>query len=84
MTTIKLQDYTELEQKFIKAGVEEFNDLMFTDELNHGIPERSLGGVVASLSNKGVITSFTHNGIGEFTFNNDRGEPDWDDAPELI
>ena len=83
MTTIKLNEYTELEQQFLKAAVKEWNDLMFTDDINHGIPKASLGGVVGSLQKKNVITCYDGS-TNEFQFNDENGEPDFDNEPELI
>ena len=81
---INLNNHTELEQKFLVAAANEYNDLMFTDDLKHGIEKASLGGVVSSLVKKGIIEVYERpaingNGsrdIGEFQFTNDNEEPE--------
>ncbi len=81
---INLNNHTELEQKFLVAAEAEYNDLMFTDELNHGIEKASLSGVVSSLVKKGIIEVYespalnghgTRN-IGEFQFTDDNEKPE--------
>lgn len=93
MKTIQLNQLTTLEQQFVKAAVCDWNDLMFTDDIESGISKTSLGGVVGSLVKKGIIEVFaspstTANDneryIGEFQFIGNDGECDFDDAPELV
>lgn len=84
MKTIKLSEYTELEQKFIKAAVKEFNDLMFSDDLHHGIPKASLGGVVASLEKKKVLISYDGYNDTEFQFVDETGEANNEEPPVLV
>lgn len=90
MKTIVLKNFTELEQQFLKAAVKEWNDLMYTDDIDHGIATASLGGVVSSLVQKNVIAVYPTeiNGVermvGEFQFFNEEGDLDYDDAPVLV
>jgi len=89
---INLNTLTTLEKQFVVAAVKEWNDLMFTDDINSGIEKSSLGGVVGSLVKKGIIevyasTSLSGNGdrfIGEFQFVGDDGSADFDNEPELV
>lgn len=90
---IQLDKLTALEQQFVKAAVAEWNDLMFTDDIGHGIPKASLGGVCGSLVKKGIIGvvespavswNQTSRDIGEFQFVGDDGELNYDEAPELV
>lgn len=84
-TKINLNDHTELEQKFLIAAVNEYNDLMFTDDLNHGIAKNQLGGVVSSLVKKGVIAIESDHPNPAFEFTNDDFMADaWDRKPELV
>ena len=85
MKQINLNEFTALEQKFLTAAVNEYNDLMFTDELNHGIPKASLGGVVSSLVKKGVIAIEEDHPNPAFEFTSDDIMADaWDRKPELV
>lgn len=85
---IQLNNLTANEQAFVKAAVNEFNDLMWTDQLGHGIPKTSLGGVVGSLVKKGIIYDYSNDGDprdkGIFEFCGEDGEPDNQNRPELV
>ena len=70
---INLNNHTELEQKFLVAAANEYNDLMFTDVLNHGIEKASLSGVVSSLVKKGIIEVYEDN---VFEYADDNEEPE--------
>lgn len=91
--TINLNTLTPLERKFVQAAVKEWNDLMFTDEIKHGIAKQSLGGVVSSLIKKNIIgvygspsVSFNNKErfIGEFQFIGEDGYTDFDERPVLV
>lgn len=79
---IELNQLTEYERAFVKAAVSEYNDLMFTDDLNHGIPKQSLSGVVSSLVKKGIVEC----GEGTmFEFAHENPFADWEERkPELV
>lgn len=80
---IQLSKLTPMEQAFVKAGVNEFNDLMFADDLNHGIAKGSLGGVVSSLIKKGIIIVYEdHSNCFEFV--GDDGYGNNEEPPELV
>lgn len=81
---IALDNLTELEQAFVKAAVNEWNDLMFGDDLNHGIPKQSLGGVMGSLVKKGVIANDDSHNDAAFQFVGEDGWADYDEAPVLV
>lgn len=81
---IELNKLTDLEKAFVTAGVKEYNDLMFGNDLNHGIPKASLGGVMSSLSKKGIIEiDWTFNDTA-FQFIGDNGEADYENPPTLV
>ena len=82
---INLNNHTELEQKFLVAAVEEYNDLMFTDDLGHGIAKQSLSGVVSSLVKKGIIQIEQDHKNPAFEFTSEDIMADaWDRKPELV
>ncbi len=79
---IELDKLTDYEQAFVKAAINEYNDLMFTDDLNHGIPKQSLSGVVSSLVKKGIIEPGDDN---MFEFAHENPLADWEQRkPDLV
>lgn len=83
---IELNKLTAYEQSFVKAAVAEWNDLMFGDDIGHGIPKDALGGVMSSLVKKNIIAmdGYHRKDAQGFQFIGDDGWTDYDNPPELV
>ena len=87
---INLNNLTELEKTFVKAAVANWNDLMFGNDLDYrdnttvGISPTSLGGIMSSLSKKGIIGIDPTADDTAFQFIGDDGDTDYNDSPELV
>lgn len=86
MKTIQLNQLTEKEQMFVRAAVKNWNDLMFGDDIESGLPKASLGGVMSSLVEKNIIEmdNYERKDAQSFQFIGEDGDADYDDRPVLI